>query len=210
MISRRLVGRALAALLLALTAGASIHAQTSAGSIAGSVRDQTGGALPGVTIELLSGRDVAASVQSDGAGRFRLDGVTPGIYTLSFKLLNFGEQQRPNLRVTAGNTTTADAVLSLALSADVVVTGKRSFVNLADAEDPAQNLVSIAQSASQGAITARQLEVRPVMRAGEVLETVPGVIITQHSGEGKANRTSCGGSISITAAISRQTSRAFR
>ena len=40
-------------------------------------------------------------------------------------------------------------------------------------------------SASQGAITGKQLEVRPFMRQGEVLETVPGVIITQHSGEGK-------------------------
>ena len=69
-----------------------------------------------------------------------------------------------------------------------MVTGKRTFVNLADVENPAENLVGIAQSASQGAITARQLDVRPVMRAGEVLETVPGVIITQHSGEGKANQ----------------------
>ena len=49
-------------------------------------------------------------------------------------------------------------------------------------------LVGVAQSASQGAITARQLDVRPLMRQGEVLETVPGVIITQHSGEGKANQ----------------------
>ena len=35
---------------------------------------------------------------------------------------------------------------------------------------------------------AKQLDVRPFMRQGEVLETVPGVIITQHSGEGKANQ----------------------
>ena len=54
--------------------------------------------------------------------------------------------------------------------------------------DPMQDLVGIAQSASQGAITARQLETRPLMRTGEVLETVPGVIISQHSGEGKANQ----------------------
>src|SRR6185295_7453861 len=46
----------------------------------------------------------------------------------------------------------------------------------------------IAQSASQGAITARQLDARPIMRSGEVLETVPGVVISQHSGEGKANQ----------------------
>ena len=31
--------------------------------------------------------------------------------------------------------------------------GKSTFTNLADAEDPALNLVGIAQSASQGAIT---------------------------------------------------------
>src|SRR4029078_10277717 len=55
-------------------------------------------------------------------------------------------------------------------------------------EDPAQNRVGLARSASQGAITARQLDARPIMRAGEVLETVPGVVISQHSGEGKANQ----------------------
>jgi hypothetical protein len=78
--------------------------------------------------------------------------------------------------------------MALALNADVVVTGSRTFRNVADAENPAENLVGIASAASQGAITAEQLEVRPVMRSGEVLETVPGLIISQHSGEGKANQ----------------------
>jgi outer membrane receptor protein involved in Fe transport len=160
--------------------------QTAA--IRGIVRDQTGGALPGTTVDLLAARDVVASTQTDAAGRYQFERVAPGTYLLSFRLLNFGEQQRPNVLVRAGASVAIDAVLNLSLSADVVVTGRRSFVNLADAEDPAQNLVGIAQSASQGAITARQLEVRPVLRAGEVLETVPGVIITQHSGEGKANQ----------------------
>ncbi len=68
------------------------------------------------------------------------------------------------------------------------MTGKSTFTNLADVDDPAENLVGVAQSASQGAITARQLDARPIMRTGEVLETVPGVVISQHSGEGKANQ----------------------
>ena len=37
-------------------------------------------------------------------------------------------------------------------------------------------------------MSARQIDNRPIMRAGEVLEAVPGVIISQHSGEGKANQ----------------------
>lgn len=43
-------------------------------------------------------------------------------------------------------------------------------------------------SASAGVITGAQLNSRPVTRPGEVLEAVPGLIVTQHSGEGKANQ----------------------
>ena len=43
-------------------------------------------------------------------------------------------------------------------------------------------------SASSGVITGAQLNSRPVTRPGEVLEAVPGLIVTQHSGEGKANQ----------------------
>jgi outer membrane receptor protein involved in Fe transport len=156
--------------------------------VAGTVRDQTGGALPGVTVELRTPHAASLAASTDASGRYRFEQVPSGKYTLSFRLLNFGDQQRRDLQVSAGQTVTADAVLSLSLSADVVVVAKRTFANLADVDNPAENLVGIAQSASQGAITARQLDVRPVMRQGEVLETVPGVIITQHSGEGKANQ----------------------
>jgi outer membrane cobalamin receptor len=51
-----------------------------------------------------------------------------------------------------------------------------------------ENLVGIADSASQGTTGAAQLADRPILRSGEILETVPGVIITQHAGGGKANQ----------------------
>jgi hypothetical protein len=50
------------------------------------------------------------------------------------------------------------------------------------------SLIGIAGSASEGAVGAEQLAERPLLRPGEVLETVPGLIVTQHSGEGKANQ----------------------
>jgi hypothetical protein len=43
-------------------------------------------------------------------------------------------------------------------------------------------------TASVGYIGARDLSVRPMLREGELLETVPGMILTQHSGGGKANQ----------------------
>lgn len=56
------------------------------------------------------------------------------------------------------------------------------------AKGRADSQVGIADSASQGNVGQAQLKYRPVTRPGEVLETVPGLIATQHSGEGKANQ----------------------
>ncbi|MBA2961951.1 MULTISPECIES: TonB-dependent receptor [Ramlibacter] len=50
------------------------------------------------------------------------------------------------------------------------------------------NAVGSSDAASQGVVTSRLLESRPTLRPAEVLEFVPGVIVTQHSGDGKANQ----------------------
>ena len=51
-----------------------------------------------------------------------------------------------------------------------------------------ENLAGIASTASQGRIGATDLRARPLSREGELLEAVPGMILTQHSGDGKANQ----------------------
>ncbi len=47
---------------------------------------------------------------------------------------------------------------------------------------------ALARSSTEGYVTAGQLAERPISRSGELLEFVPGMIVTQHSGEGKANQ----------------------
>jgi hydrogenase/urease accessory protein HupE len=63
-------------------------------------------------------------------------------------------------------------------------------VRLAEIEvsERSDSQVGIADSASEGNIGQEQLKLRPIFRPGEVLETVPGLIVSQHSGEGKANQ----------------------
>ncbi len=51
-----------------------------------------------------------------------------------------------------------------------------------------EGLIGTASSATEGTVTASQLENRPLLRPAEVLEVVPGLIISQHSGDGKANQ----------------------
>ena len=50
------------------------------------------------------------------------------------------------------------------------------------------NAVGSSDAASQGTVTSKLIESRPTLRPAEVLESVPGVIVTQHSGDGKANQ----------------------
>ena len=49
-------------------------------------------------------------------------------------------------------------------------------------------LVGVADSANSGTVSQKQLEARTVYRPGELLEATPGLIVSQHSGEGKANQ----------------------
>jgi len=49
-------------------------------------------------------------------------------------------------------------------------------------------LVGQARSASEGVVGQEQLALRPLLRPGDVLESIPGLIVTQHSGSGKSNQ----------------------
>ena len=157
------------------------------GTVTGTVADETGGVLPGVSVELVaSGAKTDIETVTDGTGTYRFENVPAGPAELTVRLINFSTVRRI-VTVTSG-TARADVQMIVATSADIVVTAPRTFRNLAEIENPAENLVGVAAAGSEGAITAAQLAVRPVNRAAEVLETVPGMIISQHSGEGKANQ----------------------
>ena len=59
---------------------------------------------------------------------------------------------------------------------EIIVTGRQ------------QVLAGEARSASEGVVGKMDLAIRPLLRPGDVLEAVPGLIVTQHSGSGKSNQ----------------------
>jgi hypothetical protein len=176
--------RFLLCLLVLLLAPRQATAQSTV--IFGVVSDESGQGLPGALVELRQGEQVW-HVATDARGGYRFDTARAGRLELVVSLAQFARARR-ELAGTPGGRHEVNIVLPLALSADVTVTGKSTFTNLADVQNPVASLVGIAQSSSQGAITARQLDTRPLLRPGEVLESVPGLVISQHSGEGKANQ----------------------
>ncbi len=154
----------------------------SAATIHGRVTDATGASLPGVTVEIAEGQKLIVAT-TDANGAYSAE-VGNGNHQLTFKLLDFATVLKS--RVTA--PAEVDVKMALETSAEIVVTGKQTFHNLADLDAGENDLIGVADAASVGVVTAKQLDVRPMQRPGDVMESVPGVVTSQHSGEGKANQ----------------------
>jgi outer membrane cobalamin receptor len=52
----------------------------------------------------------------------------------------------------------------------------------------AENITGLAGAGSEGIVSGQRLASVPLLRPGDVLEMVPGLIVTQHAGDGKANQ----------------------
>ncbi|MYD70309.1 MAG: TonB-dependent receptor [Acidobacteria bacterium] len=97
-------------------------------AISGTVADQTGGVLPGVTVEAASPALAGAPrvAVTDGEGRYSLDGLPPGEYTVSFTLSGFQTEQRSGVTVAGSDGATLDAMMQFAsFSEDVTVVGSK-------------------------------------------------------------------------------------
>ena len=146
--------------------------------LSGTVVDTSGAVIAGATVQVRSANGaVQRTTQSDRNGSFILSGLAAGFYRLVVSNPGFETKE---LLVTLGTTGTP-ATLRIPLVVGVVNT----TINVQGRED---ELIGIAESGSQGTVGAMEIQDRPILRSGEVLETVPGLIITQHAGGGKANQ----------------------
>jgi hypothetical protein len=142
------------------------------------VVDASGAAIAAAAVQLRSADgSVLTTVQSSKTGAFDIFGLHPGAYRLIVMSPDFATREIP-LVLTA-------AVAAASLHVVLAVRTVSTFVDVHGRED---DLTGMADSATQGTVGALELKDRPILRSGEVLETVPGLIITQHAGGGKANQ----------------------
>jgi Carboxypeptidase regulatory-like domain/TonB-dependent Receptor Plug Domain/TonB dependent receptor len=146
--------------------------------LSGTVIDASGALIPGATIVVRSADGtVQRTTQTDSNGSFTFSRLSAGNYRLVVSNPHFGTKEIP---VTIG-TTGAPAPLRISMAVNAVST----TINVRGRQD---DLVGIASSAGQVTVGAEELKNRPLLRSGEILEALPGLIITQHAGGGKANQ----------------------
>src|SRR3954469_8159854 len=105
---------AVAAALLAVPIPAQAQAQAAGGQIEGTVTDQSGGVLPGVTITIRNtATGVSRDTTTDSSGLYRAPLLPVGPYEVTAALTGFSTTKRPNLDLSIGQTLTADLQLKV-------------------------------------------------------------------------------------------------
>ncbi len=112
---------AVAAILL-LVGGGAAFAQLQTGNLYGTVVDEQGSPLPGVTVTVTGGG--APQVQVTNAqGQFRFLGLSPGSYQLKAELEGFSTIEYPAVTINIGRNTSIEVTLSAAVEDVITVLG---------------------------------------------------------------------------------------
>jgi len=127
----RRVAVATLALLLTLTGAGAAAAQAVRGAVLGTVADNTGGVLPGATVTVTNTETgVAPSTVSDAQGRYAVNDLLPGTYSVEASLSGFQKIVRQGIRVVVGAEVVVDFALApSSVSETITVTAATPVVD---------------------------------------------------------------------------------
>jgi carboxypeptidase family protein/TonB-dependent receptor-like protein len=124
------------ALMATLLFASPVLAQQGSAELRGRLLDNTGGALPGVTVTVrnqASGVYRQSTSTSDGA--YFMTGLIPGVYELTAEMSGFRKYSRKDLRLEVGKTATVDVRLELGgVQEELIVTAEAPIVDVTSKE----------------------------------------------------------------------------
>jgi len=157
------VFRTAAALLLAAIVAAPALAQTLTGSITGTIKDEQGAVLPGVTVTL-TGKQGTQTQVSDSNGVYRFPALEVGTYAVTAELSGFTKASRADIVISPNRELAIDMAMKVGgVSENITVTG----------ESP---VVDVKSSATETTISQSLLFSAPITRTAiNVITYAPGV-----------------------------------
>jgi outer membrane receptor protein involved in Fe transport len=152
----------------ALVLACSAWAAAQQGSIAGTVADETGGALPGATVTM-TGPGLTKTTTTGPEGQFRFDRLPPGRYDITAAL--------PGFTTHSATLTVADAVATApTLTLRVASLGETIVVSASRVETTVLNA-----PATMSVLSAERIAAAPSAHFADLLRAVPGLNVVQTS-----------------------------
>ncbi len=183
--SQAVLVAALVPVAFLLTVSPAASQFVSSASIEGSVRDESGGSLPGVTVTLASpALQVKAMVEvGDAQGHYRFTQLPAGLYQLRFEMSGFQSFVRERLEIGAGFAAKVDIVMKVGgLQETVTVSGQSPVVDVTS--------TSGAQTLSPDMVN----KLIPGSRQyGDMARMIPGLVTTSAPNIGRLGLGSSGG-----------------
>jgi outer membrane receptor protein involved in Fe transport len=143
-------------------------------TLAGEVTDTTGAVLPGVTVEAaspaLTGK--VRTAVTDGSGRYRIESLPLGTYTVTFGLTGFVPVRRENVMVGGSDVVTVDVALTVATAETVTVTARR------------REELSLDVPVAVNTFTADVIEAAGIDRPQDFIALTPNVSLVQTQNQG--------------------------
>jgi hypothetical protein len=166
----------MAKVMLLAAVVALLPAVALAQALAGTVRDASGGVLPGVTVEAASPALIerVRTAITDGTGQYRIESLAPGTYSITYTLPGFATVQREGVQLQTGVTVTLNADLRVGgIQETITVTGQTPVVDV-------QNSTRI-----QAVIDNEIVAALPASRGyGNLMATVPAIQATGSANSG--------------------------
>jgi hypothetical protein len=126
---------------------ASALGTAGAGALAGTVTDSAGGSIPGAPVHVTRNGDAAGDAVTDVSGRYRLTGLPPGAYEITFTMSGFRPLTRSNIAVSGGMETVLNATLQVGGMNEAV---NRTMDSVAAMPAPAAPMAALGASRGGG------------------------------------------------------------
>jgi len=143
-------------------------------TLAGEVKDPTGAVLPGVTVEAASPAlsEKVRTAVTDGSGRYRLESLPPGSYTVTFSLSGFAPVKREGLIVSGSGVITVDVALTVGAAETITVTARR------------RDESSLDVPGAINAFTAAEIKTAGIDRPQDFVALTPNMSLVQTQNQG--------------------------
>ena len=124
------------ALLLGMGTSVRLAAQVVGGTLAGTVTDPSGGAVPNAAVSVkANATGVSTDVTTNADGLYTAPNLTPGVYTVTITAPGFQKSVQNNVTMTVGGAQTLNLTMQVGQSTQTVeVTAEAPTVNLSNAE----------------------------------------------------------------------------